>query len=201
MGFPSQSPFYHCNSFLVPSNEDSEGGWCIRLLFLTLTFVTTGRAHLSALRAGRNLPQEIPWYSLLLEAEWTPGLLNVDKRIRSLENFQGPNWESSPELQHSHSTIVPYSADQSSVRSTIIQIRQHIVASSVFMFMLADSSVSEKYVCHRKRQVKNTSFQSFNVAFLFVYKPTLRVTNRVHKSCQSNSISADTNAFSVSRYA
>jgi hypothetical protein len=29
-----------------------------------------------------------------LEVEWTPGLLNVDKRKRSLENFQGPYRES-----------------------------------------------------------------------------------------------------------
>ena len=42
--------------------------------------------------------------------------------------------------------------------------------------------MSEKYVCHRLRQVKNTSFQSYNVAFLSVYKPTLRVTNTVNKT-------------------
>jgi hypothetical protein len=199
MDFPSKSPFYHCNSLPEPSHEDSERGWDIRPLFLTLTFVTSGRAQLSAVSAGRTLPQEIPWYPLLLETEWTLGVLNAYRRNRLLENFQGPNWESSPKLQHSHSTIVPYSADQSALRSTIIQIRQHIVASSVFM--LAASSVSKKYVCHRISQVKNTSFQSCNVAFLSVYKPTLRVTNRVHKSCQSNSILAETNAFSVSSYA
>jgi len=34
--------------------------------------------------------QEIPWYSFLLEAEWTLGILNVNRRNRSLENFQGP---------------------------------------------------------------------------------------------------------------
>jgi hypothetical protein len=34
----------------------------------------------------RNLPQkEIPWYSFLLQAEWTPGLLNVDRRLGHLE--------------------------------------------------------------------------------------------------------------------
>ena len=55
------------------------------------------------------------------------------KKNKSLENFQGPNWEPSPELQHNHSTFVPYSADQSSLRSIIIQIREHIVASSLFM--------------------------------------------------------------------
>jgi len=170
MGFPSQTSFYQCNSFSVPNHEDSKGGWDIRLLFLTLTFGTTGTAQLSAQRAGRTLPQEIPWYPLLLEAEWTPGLLNADRRNRILENFQGSYWESSQELQHSHSTIVPNSADQSSLRTTIIQIRQHFVASSVFI--LAASSVSEKYDYHRIRQVKNTSFQSCNVAFLSVYKQT-----------------------------
>ena len=29
--------------------------------------------------------KEIPWYSFLLECEWDPGLLNADRRIRSLE--------------------------------------------------------------------------------------------------------------------
>jgi len=94
MGFPSQSPFYHCNSFPVPNHEDLDGGWNISPLFLTLTFVTTGTAQLSALRAGRHLPQEIPWYPLLWEFEY------ADKWNRSLENFQESNWESNPELQH-----------------------------------------------------------------------------------------------------
>ena len=31
------------------------------------------------------------WYSFLLEAELTPGLLNADRRIRSPENFQEPH--------------------------------------------------------------------------------------------------------------
>jgi hypothetical protein len=166
MGFLSQTLFYQCNSFSVPNYEDSEGEWDIRSLFLTLTFGTTGTAQLSALRAGRTLPQEIPWYTLLLEAEWTSGLLNADRKNRLLENFQGSYWKSSPKLQHSYSSIVPNSADQSSLRTTIIQIRQHFVATSVFI--LATSSVSEKYVYHRTRQVKNTSFQSCNVVFLFM---------------------------------
>jgi hypothetical protein len=38
----------------------------------------------------------IPWYSFLLEAEWTPGLLNADRSNRSLDNFQGPYRESKP---------------------------------------------------------------------------------------------------------
>jgi hypothetical protein len=43
-------------------------------------------------------------YSFVKEAKWTPGLLNVDKRNRSLENFQGPYQESNlahPVLWHS----------------------------------------------------------------------------------------------------
>ena len=43
------------------------------------------------------IPQEIPWYSFLLQPEWNPGLLNVDRRNRSLENVQGPYPESNPE--------------------------------------------------------------------------------------------------------
>ena len=57
---------------------------------LTLTFGINRTAELSVLRAVRTLPpKEIPWYSFLLEAEWTVGLNNADRRSRSLENFQG----------------------------------------------------------------------------------------------------------------
>ena len=156
MGFPSHWPFCLCNSFPVPSHEDSEGGCVIRPLFLTLTFGTTGTAQLSNLRAGRALAQEIPWCIFLLEAELNLALFNADRRNRSLENLQGCYWESGPELQYSHSTVVPYSADQSSLRSTIIQIRQLIVASSVFR--LAASSVSQISVCHRIRRWKTQVF-------------------------------------------
>ena len=38
--------------------------------------------------------KKIPWYSFLLEAKWTPVLLNADRRIRSVEHFQGPHQES-----------------------------------------------------------------------------------------------------------
>ena len=41
--------------------------------------------------------QGIPWYSFLLEAEWTPGLLNADGGNRSLYKFKGPCLESNPE--------------------------------------------------------------------------------------------------------
>jgi len=40
---------------------------------------------------------EIPWYSFLLEAEWTPGLLPAGRSIVSLENFRGPYRKSNPE--------------------------------------------------------------------------------------------------------
>jgi hypothetical protein len=42
--------------------------------------------------------KEIPWYSFLLEAEWTAGLLNADRRNRLLENLHAPYRESNPEL-------------------------------------------------------------------------------------------------------
>jgi len=41
--------------------------------------------------------KKIPWYSFLLEAERTPGLLNADRKRRSRENFQGPYRESNPD--------------------------------------------------------------------------------------------------------
>jgi hypothetical protein len=59
---------------------------------LTLTFGTTRTAEVSALRAGRTLPPgEIPWYSVLWEAEWTP------EWTGHLKIFQGPYRESNPE--------------------------------------------------------------------------------------------------------
>jgi hypothetical protein len=39
-------------------------------------------------------PEQIPWYLFLLEAEWTPGVLNANRRIRSLEKFLCPHLES-----------------------------------------------------------------------------------------------------------
>jgi len=41
--------------------------------------------------------KEIPRYSFVFEYDWTPGLRNLDRRNRSLENFQGPYWESNLE--------------------------------------------------------------------------------------------------------
>jgi len=53
---------------------------------------------------------EIPWYSFLLEAEWTPGILNVDRRNRLLEKFQGPYQELNSEPPVSwHSASINYS--------------------------------------------------------------------------------------------
>jgi hypothetical protein len=56
---------------------------------LTLTFGTT--KTLRALGAGRTLPpNQIHWHSFLLQADCNTRLLNADRKIRSLENFQGP---------------------------------------------------------------------------------------------------------------
>jgi len=43
--------------------------------------------HNQTRRAGRTLPKEIPWYSVLLEAGWNPGMLNAGRRNISHENF------------------------------------------------------------------------------------------------------------------
>jgi hypothetical protein len=47
---------------------------------LTLTFGSSMTAELSDLRTCRPhfTSEEIPWYSFLLEADWTSGLLNAD---------------------------------------------------------------------------------------------------------------------------
>jgi hypothetical protein len=39
-------------------------------------------------------PKEVPWCLFLVEAEWTPGLLNVARRSRSLKIFQASLQES-----------------------------------------------------------------------------------------------------------
>jgi hypothetical protein len=74
----------------------------------TLTFDTPGMSEMSAMCGSHALPpEEVPWYSFPLEAEWTPGLLNADRRIGSIQNFQGPHRESNPKppiLWHSAST-------------------------------------------------------------------------------------------------
>ena len=64
---------------------------------LTLTLGTTRMAELSALHAGHTLlPRKIPWYAYLLEGEWTPRPLNVDRRNKILENSL-VYWESNLE--------------------------------------------------------------------------------------------------------
>jgi hypothetical protein len=75
---------------------------------LAFAFGTTMTAELSAPLAGRILPpSKIPWHSFLLEAEWTPRLLNATRRIKQLEVFQGLRRESKtgpPVLWRSAST-------------------------------------------------------------------------------------------------
>jgi hypothetical protein len=55
----------------------------------------------SSTRRSHFIPKEIPWYSFLLEAEWTPGLLSAYGMVRSRDNFQGPHRESNPGPSHS----------------------------------------------------------------------------------------------------
>jgi hypothetical protein len=53
------------------------------------------------------IPNQIPCYSFLSEAQLTRGLLNADRRKKSFQNFQGPYRKSNPEppvLWHSAST-------------------------------------------------------------------------------------------------
>ena len=72
-----------------------DGGWNIGLPSFLWHLVQLGDGKVvSSAHLTHFTPKEIPWYSFLLEAEWTPGLLNADKRNRSLENFRGSsrNW-------------------------------------------------------------------------------------------------------------
>lgn len=41
-------------------------------------------------------PKENPWYSFMVQVKWTIVILNADKRITSVENFQGSYGESKP---------------------------------------------------------------------------------------------------------
>ena len=50
----------------------------------------------SSTRRPHFAPKEIPWYSFLLEPEWTQELLNADRRNILLKNFQAPYRESKP---------------------------------------------------------------------------------------------------------
>lgn len=60
---------------------------------LPLIFSTTKTAELSVVHNGHCtqwlhcIPKEIPLYSYPLQAEWNLGLLKVDRRNGSLENF------------------------------------------------------------------------------------------------------------------
>jgi hypothetical protein len=57
---------------------------------LTLAFGTTRKAQFISCMCRRHLtPDEIPWCSFLLEAEWNPGLLTADRNNETLVNFQG----------------------------------------------------------------------------------------------------------------
>jgi hypothetical protein len=57
------------------------------------SFGSTRTAELSALSSGRTLFSR----KFLLNSEWTLGLLDADRRNRSLENFQGTRRESKSE--------------------------------------------------------------------------------------------------------
>jgi len=63
---------------------------------VTLTCGTNRTADVSCTRRPPFTSREIPWCSCLLTVEWTPGVLNTNRRNRSLENFQGPYRESHP---------------------------------------------------------------------------------------------------------
>jgi hypothetical protein len=62
----------------------------------------------------------------MLQAEWTTGLLNVDRRIRSLEHFQGPHGESNlgPPVEKSREVDGPLSLRE---EETVIMVKQEFV--------------------------------------------------------------------------
>jgi hypothetical protein len=62
----------------------------------------------SCTRRPQFTVKEIASYWVLLETEWSPGLLNADRRIRALENFHGPYMESSSEPQPNAPPLAPH---------------------------------------------------------------------------------------------
>ena len=72
-------------SFPGRSWEDSEGGGMLGIhpYFFDIRHSFDGRA-VSCKRRPHLTPTEIPWYSFLVEAERTAGLLNVDRRNRKV---------------------------------------------------------------------------------------------------------------------
>ena len=59
-----------------------------QIYILTVTLSTTCTAELfSCTCLSHFTPKEVPCYSSLLQAEWTPELLKADRMIRSLAKF------------------------------------------------------------------------------------------------------------------
>jgi hypothetical protein len=82
--YSSQQSHYHTKANAFPSKPESNN--LLRGLspqanysiietssHIFYTFDSQMTVRLSALRAGRSLPQEDPWYLFLLESESTPG--------------------------------------------------------------------------------------------------------------------------------
>jgi hypothetical protein len=73
-----------CKDFPVISYVDLEGGGMLGFHpYFDIRHNLDGRVVSSTCRPHFS-PKEIPWYSFLLEADWTPGLMNANGRIRSL---------------------------------------------------------------------------------------------------------------------
>jgi len=71
----------------MTSHEVSEGGWNTGLYsYFDVRHNKDGRV-VSATRLLHFTHKKIPGYSFLLQVEWTPWLLNADRRKRTLENF------------------------------------------------------------------------------------------------------------------
>jgi len=75
----------------------SKGGWKVRLPFLLWHLAQLGCQPYALVTLH---PQKIPWYSFLLEAKWTPRLLNENRRIKWHEKFPGAQMEIKPRTCH-----------------------------------------------------------------------------------------------------
>jgi hypothetical protein len=79
-----------------------------RASILILKFGTTGRQSFQLYAPVAFYPQGNSLELISVRVFMTPGLLNVDRRNRSLEDFQRPYWESNPEPPVSPSSHSSY---------------------------------------------------------------------------------------------
>jgi hypothetical protein len=123
-----------------------------------------------AIRQNRQLCKPAALYpqgntNFCYEADWTQGLMNANRRIRSLENFQGPYRELKPETSHL-------------AAQCLNQLRQSQKKSSTAFIIPKLTEVTTRYPVWK---LPKRSWSS--VLPLGVMHKTVDAELRVHSSC------------------